>query len=134
MGGLQRNIQVTDTQLKNYETQVKQATKQLKELELKLAKAQKTYQTKQENAADRLRFLQRQQDTGEWATLLQSKTLEQLLERRHQLKRVYESERQNLVTLKTERDRVNEQKLQVETKKNQIAPALTTTTGSEVRI
>ncbi len=121
LGGLERKIQVTETHLQTYETQIKQATEKLKGLEIQLAKAQTAYQTKQDNTADRLRFLQRQQDNSEWATLLQSKTLEQLLERRHRLRRVYESERQTLMSLKTERDRVNERKLQVETQKNQIS-------------
>ena len=121
LGGLERNIQMTDAQLQTHERQIQQAAQKLSDLETKLVQAQSVYQARQDKAAVRLRFLQRQRDTDEWATLLQSKTLEQLMSRRRQLKRVYASEQQTLVALMTERDRINERKLQVETQKNQIA-------------
>jgi murein DD-endopeptidase MepM/ murein hydrolase activator NlpD len=119
--GLQRTLKATDAQIQENETKLAAAKTKLNQLETDLTKAQASYDVKQDNTSARLRFLQRQRNTNTWATLLQSNTLEQLLERRRQLKRVYQSDQATLVSLKTERDRLTDQKLQVEIQKNQIA-------------
>lgn len=119
--GLERTIKATDAQIQENEAKLEQAKTELKQLEQNLEKAQASYQQKQSSTSARLRFLQRQRNTNTWATLLQSKTLEQLLERRRQLKQVYEADSTALVSLKADRDRLNDQKLQVEIQKNQIA-------------
>ncbi|MGF1603441.1 MAG: peptidoglycan DD-metalloendopeptidase family protein [Thermosynechococcaceae cyanobacterium] len=119
--GVQRNLKATDAQIQENETKLTEAKTQLANLETDLTTAQASYEVKQGNTSARLRFLQRQRNTNTWATLLQSNTLEQLLERRRQLKMVYQSDSTALVSLKTERDRLNDQKLQVEIQKNQIA-------------
>jgi murein DD-endopeptidase MepM/ murein hydrolase activator NlpD len=119
--GLQRTLKATDAQIQENETKLAAAKTKLNQLETDLTKAQASYEVKQGNTSARLRFLQRQRNTNTWATLLQSNTLEQLLDRRRQLKRVYQSDQATLVSLKTERDRLTDQKLQVEIQKNQIA-------------
>ena len=119
--GLQRNLRVTDEQIKENEQQLQQAIAKLARIEADLSVAQATYQQKQRHTVARLRFLQRQRSTSTWATLLQSKTLEQLLARRRQLKRVYQADQQVLIALKADKDRIRDRKLQVELQKNQVA-------------
>jgi murein DD-endopeptidase MepM/ murein hydrolase activator NlpD len=119
--GIQRTLKATDTQIAENEAKLEQAKIDLQRLEKEFVTAQASYRQKQGNTSARLRFLQRQRNTNTWATLLQSNTLEQWLERRRQLKLVYQSDQTALVSLKTERDRLNDQKLQVEIQKNQIA-------------
>jgi len=119
--GLQRNIQVTAAQIQENQDQIRAATQQLQQLEADLASARKTHQQKQSAVAGRLRFLQRQRSTGGWAALLQSQTLEEFLDRRYQLKLVYQADQRALVSLKAAADEINTQKGQVEFQKNEIA-------------
>ncbi|MEO0374973.1 MAG: peptidoglycan DD-metalloendopeptidase family protein [Cyanobacteria bacterium P01_A01_bin.17] len=119
--GIQRTLKATDAQIAENEAKLEQAKTDLERLEKELVVAKASYKQKQGNTSARLRFLQRQRNTNTWATLLQSNTLEQLLGRRRQLKRVYQSDQTALVSLKADRDRLNDQRLQVEIQKNQIA-------------
>ncbi len=119
--GIQNTIKATDAQIKENENKLEKAKTDLVRLKVELAQAQANYKTKQGYTSARLRFLQRQRNTNTWATLLQSNTLEQLLDRRRQLKLVYQADRTALISLKTERDSLNDQKLQVEIQKNQIS-------------
>ena len=119
--GIQRTLKATDAQIAENEAKLEQAKTDLERLEKELTLAKASYKQRQGNTSARLRFLQRQRNTNTWATLLQSNTIEQLLERRRQLKLVYQSDQTALVSLKAERDRLNDQRLRVEIQKNQIA-------------
>lgn len=118
---LGRNIQVTSTQIQDNEFQLQLATKHLKELQADLLTAEKAYQQKQSATVARLLFLQRQQTSQGWAVLLQSQNLNEFLDRRRQLKLVYQSDQQILKELKGEANQINQQKNQIEQQKNSIA-------------
>jgi murein DD-endopeptidase MepM/ murein hydrolase activator NlpD len=119
--GLRQGIKATASQIKASETQLQTATKQLRSLEVSLVKAEQLYQQKQFSTVARLRFLQRQQTDRGWAVLLQSQNLNDFLDRRHQLKRLYKADQQLLSSFKQDTDRINQQRNQVEQQKNQIA-------------
>lgn len=119
--GLQKTIKATANQIKTSEAQLQKATSQLRALEATLVKAEQAYQQKQYATVARLRFLQRQQMERGWAVLLQSQNLNEFLDRRRQLKLIYAADREMLVGLKQETDRLDRQRAQVEQKKNEIA-------------
>jgi murein DD-endopeptidase MepM/ murein hydrolase activator NlpD len=122
MSGIRNNIQSTETAYKDYESQIQLANKHLKELEVELAKAQQTYYQKQSATVARLRFLQRQQLTGYgWDVLLKSQNLNELLDRRRQVKLIYQADQQILINLKAQAQRINQQKAEIEAQKNHIA-------------
>ncbi|HEY9847485.1 MAG TPA: peptidoglycan DD-metalloendopeptidase family protein [Candidatus Caenarcaniphilales bacterium] len=118
---LQQNIQATSAQVRNNEDQLHTAAMQLRKLEADLVIAYQAFQTKRSATAARLRFLQRRRTANGWATLLQSSTLEEFLDRRYQLRLVYQADQRILIALKGEADQINAQKNQVELKKNEIA-------------
>ena len=119
--GIRKNIQVTAEQIQTSETKLKQAMRQLKMLQVALDSADRTYRQKQAATGSRLRFLQRQQRSYGWAVLLQSQSLNDFIDRRQQLRRVYKTDRKILTTLKSDADRLDRQQIQVEQQKNQIA-------------
>lgn len=119
--GLQQNIQVAAAQIQANQDQIAAAAAGLQQLEADLASARKNYQQKQSAAAGRLRFLQRQRLKGGWAALLQSQTLGEFLDRRYQLKLVYQADQRSLVSLKAAADKIDTQKGQVEFQKNEIS-------------
>ena len=121
LGGLKRNIQFTDGQIQANEAKLKQANGKLQKIEADLKVAETAYNGKQGNTVARLRVLQRQRNTGTWVALLQSKSLEELLDRRYQLQLVYKADRKSLLALKAQKDKISDKKLLVEIQKNQIA-------------
>ncbi len=122
IGGIKQNIQSTETAYKDYEFQIQLANKHLLELEVNLAQAQRVYYQKQSATIARLRFLQRQQLVGfSWDVLLKSQNLNELLDRRRQVKLIYQADQQILTKLKAEAQRINQQKAEIEAQKNQIA-------------
>lgn len=121
IGALRQNLQTTDVQIKDNEYRLQLAKKQLKELQADFALAERTYQKSQIAAASRLRFLQRQQSSQGWAVLLQSQDLNEFLDRRYRLKRIYQADRRALDQLKEDSRQLVERKKQVERQKNEIA-------------
>ena len=119
--GIRKTIQVTAAQLQANEAKLQKATQRLKKLQIALDSADRTYRQKQSATGSRLRFLQRQQKSHGWAVLLQSQSLNDFLDRRYQLRRVYKTDRKILIDLKSEADRLDRQQNQVEQQKNQIA-------------
>src|SRR5919199_1330843 len=120
--GIELNIQATDTDYKDYDAQLQLANQRLKQLQVDLDQAERGYYQKQAATVARLRFLQRQQLTGfGWDILLKSQNLNELLDRRHQVKMIYQADQQILSGLKAEADRINKQKTEIEVQKNQIA-------------
>lgn len=121
IGTLRQNLQVTDVQIKDNQYRLQLAKKKLKELQADLAIAERTYQKRQSAAVARLRFLQRQEGGQGWAVLLQSQNLNDFLDRRYRLRKVYQSDRNALAQLTAESRDLVAQKQQVEQQKNQIA-------------
>jgi murein DD-endopeptidase MepM/ murein hydrolase activator NlpD len=118
--GLQKNIKVTQSQLQATETQLKTAIQKQQGLEVKLAAAEQSYRQKRFSTIARLQFLQRQRLDRGWAVLLQSENLNEFLDRRSQLKRLYQSDRKRLAAFKTNADRLDRQRDAVERKKNEV--------------
>ena len=121
LNNLQENLETTDAQIDNIEIQLEKATQQLQQSREQLALAERTYQQKRAGTIARLRFLQRQKGLQGLSILLQSQDLNEFLDRRRQLKRVFKADRQILTRLKTEADRIEQQKLEIEQHKNNIA-------------
>jgi murein DD-endopeptidase MepM/ murein hydrolase activator NlpD len=119
--GLQRTITATASQIQDGQTRLQAATQQLKALEASLIKSDQSFQQRQVSTVARLRFLQRQQVDQGWAVLLQSHNINEFLDRRHQLRRVYRADQQRLQSLRLEANRLEQQRNQVEQKKNEIA-------------
>lgn len=122
IGGTKLNLQTTETAYKDYDLQLQLANKDLKKLEINLAQAQQNYYQKQSATVARLRFLQRQKITGfGWDILLKSQNLNELLDRRRQVKLIYQADQQILTNLQAEAQRIQQQKAEIELQKNQIA-------------
>lgn len=119
--GLQNNIATTSAQIATNEAQLAETTQQLQQLQAKYAVADGAYQERRTMTVARLQFLQRQRPSQTWTVLLQSQNLNQLLDRRQRLKRVYQADQQLLSNLKTQADQLQAQKAQIELKKNQIS-------------
>lgn len=119
--GIQGNIQTTSEKIAYNEQQLAIANQHLKELQADLAKAEKAYQDSQFATVARLRFLQRQKNSEGWAVLLQSDNLNEFLDRRRQLKLVYEADRKILTQLKAAADELERRRRNIEQQKNEIA-------------
>lgn len=121
LDGLQDTIQVTSLKIKDTEFQISQAEQELKNLEAKLEQTKAEYESVRIAAVGRLQFMQRQQEGEGWAVLLQSKNLNEFLDRRYQLTRVYRADRAFLENLKSQSDELIRQRQGVEAQKNSIA-------------
>jgi murein DD-endopeptidase MepM/ murein hydrolase activator NlpD len=121
LGGLQQSIRATTTQISQNQAKLKAANQDLVKLETQLAKAEKGYQGKQSATVARLKFLQRQQGSRGWALLLESENLNEFLDRRYQLRRVYQSDRTVLAQLQKAAMVIEQQRRQVERQKNEVA-------------
>jgi septal ring factor EnvC (AmiA/AmiB activator) len=84
--GLQKGAKVTGKQIQVSDAQLQSAIQQLGVLEKKLAAAEEVYHQKQGATIARLQFFQRQQLDRGWAVLLQSRSLNDFLDRRYRLK------------------------------------------------
>ncbi|MGC8712296.1 MAG: murein hydrolase activator EnvC family protein [Leptodesmis sp.] len=119
--GLQKTAKVTGKQIQVSTAQLQTAIRQLQTLEGKLAIAEQSYRQKQGATIARLQFLQRQQLDRGWAVLLQSRSLNDFLDRRYRLKLLYQNDRQTLAGLQSDADQLEQQRDRVERKKNEIA-------------
>ncbi len=120
LNGLQQNLQTTDTHIQDSELRLRLATQRLQQLVADLAVARDSYQARQAATIARLRFLQRSSLHYGWAVLLQSRNLSDFLDRRRQLKLVYQNDQQVLAKLTAEAKRINKQKIAIEQQKNEI--------------
>jgi len=119
--GLRQNIKVTDSQIKASEAKLAAAEKQLQAIERSLLNTEQKFRQQQIATVARLRFLQRQQVDRGWAVLLQSENINEFLTRRYQLKQLYVADRKMLTTLRQQADKVDQQRNQQATKKNEVA-------------
>lgn len=121
LGGLKTHIQATSAQITDNEKKLEAANKTLQKLQRDLAAAEAKYQEKQFATVARLRYLQRQKNSKGWAVLLQSKNLNEFLDRRYQLHRVYQADREFLAALRRDADALDQQRQGVEQQKNEIS-------------
>lgn len=121
LGGLQTSIRATAAEISANQKKLQTANQQLKQLQQELVKAEAQYHDKQFAMVARLRYLQRQQGSQGWALLLQSKNLNEFLDRRYQLRLIYQSDRQVLAELRQAADQLERRRRNVESQKNQIA-------------
>jgi murein DD-endopeptidase MepM/ murein hydrolase activator NlpD len=118
---LQRNITYTANQITETEYQLDQAEQELDRFETQLDQARADYEKVRTSTVARLQYLQRQQGSEGWAILLDSQNLNEFLDRRYQLKRVYSADKAVLQDLKAKAEAIEKQKAAVEDKRNQVA-------------
>lgn len=121
LDGLETTIQATQVQIEETESRLAQAEKKLADLQAQLKVAEDAYAEMQHATVARLQFLQRQPVSYGWAVLLKSQDINDFIDRRRQLKMVYAADRNVLITLKQETDEILQQRMGVETQKNQVA-------------
>ncbi len=119
--GLQKRLKSTETTLQSQEAELDKSTKSLKSLEQSLTKTEASYRQQQLAVVARLQFLQRQRDRQGLSLLLKSSNLNDLLDKRYRLKKLFDSDRKSLATLQEQATTLQAQRSQVEMKKNEIS-------------
>lgn len=117
---LRRNVRVTDAQIKDNETKIRQAREQLQKLSMRLQELEYDLNKRRDATSARLRYLQRQQLQRWWVALLSSRDLNQFADRRRQIERIYNSDRQLLEELTKRSLSVEKQRNQVVAQGNQL--------------
>ncbi len=118
---LQKRLKSTETTLQSQEIELDKSRKALRSLELFLIETEASYRQQQTAMVGRLQFLQRQRDRQGLSLLLKSNDLNDLLDKRYRLKKLFDSDRKSLTTLQDQTVKLNAQRLQVEMKKNEIS-------------
>ncbi|MEM7066690.1 MAG: peptidoglycan DD-metalloendopeptidase family protein [Cyanobacteria bacterium P01_B01_bin.77] len=121
LDGLQDSITITNLKIEDTEFQINQAQERLKRLENELTVAQENYETVRIAAVRRLQFMQRQKDAEGWAVLLKSENLNEFLERRYLLRKVYQADSNVMADVQAQADLIVKQQQGVEAQKNSIA-------------
>ncbi|MDY6897018.1 MAG: peptidoglycan DD-metalloendopeptidase family protein [Cyanobacteriota bacterium] len=121
LGGLEENLQTTNSQIEDSETRLQIATQRLQQLQADLAKSQVSYAERQSSTVARLKYLQRSPVSQGWAVLLQSRNLNDFLSRRRNLKLVYQADQKVLAKLTQEAKQIKQQKTDIEQKKTEIS-------------
>lgn len=119
--GLEKNLQTTDSHITDSELRLKVATEGLQQLQADLGVAEQNYQNRQIATIGRLRFLQRRTASVGWAVLLQSQNISDFLDRRRQLKLIYQADQKILGKLTQQANQIKKQKTDVEQQKNEVA-------------
>ncbi len=119
--GLQKRLKSTETTLQLQEVELDKSTKALKSLEQSLTQTEASYRQQQLFMLARLQFLQRQRDRQGLSLLLKSSDLNDLLDKRYRLKKLFDSDRKSLATLQDQTTKLSSQRSQVEMKKNEIS-------------
>lgn len=119
--GLQKRLKSTETTLQSQEVELDKSTKALRSLEQSLTETEASYRQQQLVMLARLQFLQRQRDRQGLSLLLKSRNLNDLLDKRYRLKKLFDSDRKSLATLQAQTTKLNAQRSQVEMKKNEIS-------------
>lgn len=121
LDGLQDSITITNLKIEDTEFQINQAQERLKRLENELTLAQENYEKVRIAAVRRLQFMQRQKDAEGWAVLLKSENLNEFLERRYLLRKVYQADSNVMADVQAQADLIVKQQQGVEAQKNSIA-------------
>ena len=119
--GLQKRLKSTETTMQSQEVELDKSTKALKSLEQSLTETEASYRQQQLFMLARLQFLQRQRDRQGLSLLLKSSNLNDLLDKRYRLKKLFDSDRKSLATLQGQTTTLSAQRSQVEMKKNEIS-------------
>ncbi|MGI2905230.1 murein hydrolase activator EnvC family protein [Tolypothrix sp. VBCCA 56010] len=119
--GLKQNLQTTNSHITDSELRLKVASERLQQLQADLGVAEQNYQNRQAATIGRLRYLQRSPASVGWAVLLQSQNISDFLDRRRQLKLVYQADQKILAKLTQQANQIKKQKTEVEEQKNEIA-------------
>jgi murein DD-endopeptidase MepM/ murein hydrolase activator NlpD len=119
--GLQQNLQITNSDIRDSELRLSLATEQLAALEADLAVTEANYTEIRAATVARLRYLQRSPASQGLAVLLQSESISDFMRRRRQLKLVYQADQRILAKLTTQANLINQQKTAVAQQKNEIA-------------
>jgi murein DD-endopeptidase MepM/ murein hydrolase activator NlpD len=118
---LQANLKETHEILQDNQERLILATAYLNRLEAEIHHSESAYYSRQQATRDRLQFLQRQTRLQGWAVLLKSTDLNQLLERRYRVKRLYAADRQRLTELGGDARILRNQRQQIAQQRNGIA-------------
>ncbi|MEM6837088.1 MAG: peptidoglycan DD-metalloendopeptidase family protein [Cyanobacteria bacterium P01_C01_bin.120] len=121
LDSLQNTIAATADQIAETEFRLDKAERELKALEADFLQAETAYEQVRQAAVGRLQFLQRQRGGDGWAVLLQSTNFNEFLDRRYQLRQVYNADRGVLVNLKAKADEIKQQRTVVESQKTRVA-------------
>lgn len=121
LGGLEDNLQTTNSQIEDSEKRLLLATRRLQQLQADLASSQVSYAQRQASTVARLKYLQRSPVSQGWAVLLQSRNLNDFLSRRRNLKLVYQADQKVLAKLTEKANQIKLQKTDIEQKKNEIS-------------
>ena len=121
LGGLNQNLQITNTYIQDSEIKLQQANQVLQQLETNLSIAERDYENRQIATVARLRFLQRSPTSQGWAVLLQSQNISDFISRRYLLKLVYQADQGILARLSQQANLLIKQRTEIAGQKNQIA-------------
>lgn len=121
LGGLEENLQTTNSQIEDSSIRLQIATQRLQQLQADLAQSQVSYAERQSSTVARLKYLQRSPVSQGWAVLLQSRNLNDFLGRRRNLKLVYQADQKVLAKLTEEAKQIKQQKTDIEQKKTEIS-------------
>ncbi|MEO1561405.1 MAG: peptidoglycan DD-metalloendopeptidase family protein [Cyanobacteria bacterium J06632_19] len=121
LGGLEENLQTTNSQIEDSERRLEIATQKLGQLQADLAEKEVSYAQRQASTVARLKYLQRSPVSQGWAVLLQSRNLNDFFSRRRNLKLVYQADQKVLAQLTKEAIEIKNKKTDVERKKNEIS-------------
>ena len=121
LGGLEDNLQTTNSQIEDSERRLEIATQRLQQLQADLADKEVSYAQRQASTVARLKYLQRSPVSQGWAVLLQSRNLNDFFSRRRNLKLVYQADQKVLAQLTQEAIEIKNKKTDVERKKNEIS-------------
>ena len=118
---VQKRLKSTEANLEAQEAALQSAKSSLTQLETRLTQSENRYREQQRAMVTRLQFLQRQRDRQGLAVLLKSNNLNDLLDKRYRLKRLYDADRLALNQLQEQTDRIAHERNSVEVKKNEIS-------------
>ncbi len=131
MGTLRNNLNITNTRIADTEYRLQQAQKALEKTQRELQELEAKLERQRLGASARLRYLQRQGSEHWWALLLSSQDLNEFFDRRYQLKLLLEADRQLITELQKTAQQIQEQRIQLEAQKNEIALILQELAGQK---
>lgn len=118
---IRNSLQQTDTRIQDNEYRLQQAQQDLERAQQDLEELEAKLARQQAGTAARLRYLQRHGAERWWALLLSSQDLNEFFDRRHQLGLLIESDRALISELQETASLVEEQRVVLEARKNEIA-------------
>ncbi len=116
---IQENINKTDDFLADNAKRLEKIRADLREMTVRQQNLQGVFFRVRDRVIARLRFLQRQPPATWWVALLSSKSLQQFLDRRHQLLYIYKQDKQLLTDLKSVADSLLAQRDEIKSLENE---------------